>query len=156
MQTPKRGIWIATAAVLLGGLVVILWVTSPAEGRRREIMDRLELGDSASRVVALLGEAPARCPGAELAHLGASFPPGWPGSSSEAALQALGVRTHERWVYPLGPGRPAGCDPREGQTEIGISPDGTILWYVAVTGKTPLRLPAEISPASPDGAASDR
>jgi hypothetical protein len=142
--------------VLLAGLVALIWMTSPAERRRRETMERLELGDSASRVVALLGEPPARCPGSGLDHLKASFPPGWPEVAAVGALESLGARTAERWVYPLSLRRVAGCEPADGQTEIGIGADGTILWYIALAGKTPLRLPEEIAPATPEGAPEGR
>ncbi len=135
---------------------MVLWSASPTERRRRGLVERLEVGDSASRVAATLGEAPARCAGRELSHLRESFPPGWPSSSVEEALQTLAARTGERWVYPLSLRRPAGCEPRAGQTEIGVSPEGNVLWYVAVTGKTPLRLPEDISPARPAGEASGR
>lgn len=156
LDTPKRGIWIATGLVLLVGVITIVWVVSPTERGRRRVMDELELGDSTSRVVVYLGEAPARCPGSALSHLQPSFPPGWPAASVAAALQALEARTRERWVYPLSTGATAGCQPRDGQTEIGVSPDGTVVWYVTVTGKTPLRIPEDISPAQPDGAVSAR
>lgn len=156
LDPPKRGIWIATGLVMAGGLLVLLWAVSPAELGRRRALEALELGDTTARVVAYLGEAPARCPIASLAHLRETFPPGWPAASVNRAVQALETRTRERWVYPLSSRSAAGCQPRDGQTEIGVSAAGRVLWYVAVTGKTPLRLPDEISPAQPEGVASAR
>lgn len=156
LGTQSRGIWIATGVILLAGLVALVWLTSPGERRQRELVERLELGDPSSRAVALLGEAPARCPASSLDHLRNSFPPGWPDIAADRALEALRTRTAERWVYPLSPRRVAGCDPVEEQTEIGIEADGTILWYIAVAGKTPLRLPEDIAPATPAGAPGDR
>ena len=36
--------------------------------------------------------------------------------------------------------------------EIGVGTDGRLVWYVAVTGKTTLILPNDLSPAGPEGA----
>ena len=156
LDTPGRGVWIATGLVLLAGVLVILWVMSPTERGRRRVMEDLELGDSISRVVGFLGAAPARCPAAALSHLQPSFPPGWHAASVARALQALEERTLERWIYPVRPRTDTGCAPQDGQTEIGISDTGRVVWYITVTGKTPIRLPAEITPALPDGVGSVR
>jgi hypothetical protein len=39
-------------------------------------------------------------------------------------------------------------------TEIGVGADGRLVWYVAVTGKTMLTLPDDLSPAGPEGTAA--
>jgi len=130
---------------------VLIWVVSPTERRRREVVSRLEVGDSVSRVEELLGHAPARCAVGSLQHLQKSFPAGWPGASIQAALSALATRTHERWVYALGNSHRADCTQVEGVTEIGVGVNGRLVWYVAVTGKTTLNLPNDLSPAGPEG-----
>lgn len=152
LQTPKRGIWIATGIIVVLGILVLVWAVSPTERRRRSVMGDLELNDPASRVTELMGAPGARCPGSSVAHLARSFPPGWPASATEAALQEMGEETRERWVYPISLRRTASCAPRDGQTEIGVGRDGRVLWYVVVVGKTPLQLPDTYSPAAPEGA----
>lgn len=143
--------WRATAAVVVVGLLALIWLFSPTERKRRDLVQRLELGDSVSRVEDLLGSAPLRCPVGSLDHLEGSFPPGWPGASSRSALQALQARTRERWIYPMGNRKPADCMPVDGSTELGVSADGHLVWYVAITGKTTLTLPDDLSPAGPEG-----
>ena len=150
LQTQKRAMWTATALVLLVGVLVLVWVVSPAERRRRGAMDGLDVGDPASRLVQLLGEPAARCPAGDLAQLRGAFPPGWPGASVESALGTLAAATAERWVYPIGRGS-SDCAPLDGRTEVGVDAERRVLWYVTVTGKTPVQLPPEVSPASPGG-----
>lgn len=114
-------------------------------------MERLEVGDSVTRVEELLGRGAVRCPVGSLQHLAGSFPAGWPASSIQSALQALTHRTKARWVYPLSSRHRPSCTPADGVTEIGVGPDGRLVWYVAVTGKTMLTLPDDLSPAGPEG-----
>jgi hypothetical protein len=142
-------VWRATAAVLVVGLLILAWAVSPTERRRLSVVARLEVGDSVSRVVELLGDPAARCPGGQVGHLQRSFPEGWPTAATETALAQLARETRERWVYPVGRGAHAGCAPRRGQTEVGVGSDGRVRWLIANTGKTPVRLPAEYAPGNP-------
>jgi hypothetical protein len=137
--------------VVLVGALVLIWVVSPTERKRRDLVERLEPGDSTSRVEELLGSAGTRCPVGSLAHLERSFPPGWPGASTQTAIQALARRTTERWVYPLSSRHRSECSPVDGVTELGVGGDGRIVWYVAITGKTTLILPDDLTPAGPEG-----
>ena len=137
-----------SAAVLLVGLLVVIWAASPGERRRRGVMEDVVPGDTAAVVVGLLGEPAARCSG--VAHLRDAFPPGWPTAAVQTALQRLEAETAERWVYPVGRGTPD-CAPADGRTEVGIDGRGRVLWTIPVTGRTPVRLPADMTPAAPDG-----
>lgn len=134
------------------GLLVLFWVVSPTERKRREVVERLEVGDSVSRVEHLLGHGAARCPVGSLQHLEQSFPAGWPGASVQTALHAMAARTKERWVYSLSARHHPSCTPADGVTEIGVGADGRLVWYVPVTGKTTLTLPDDLTPGRPDGA----
>lgn len=130
-------------------MLLLVWFISPGERTRRERVERLQLGDGEPRVTALLGAAAARCPAGTLAHLRDSFPPGWPGASLETALQGLAAGTSERLIFPLEAEDGAGCEPRDGNTEIGLDAEGRVFWYVALLGETPLRLPEGFAPAEP-------
>jgi hypothetical protein len=138
---------IITIAILVLGAVVLIWVISPGERRRRELMERLDFGDPGTRVSALLGE-PTECPIGTLDHLRGSFPEGWPPPAAEAALERLTAETTARWVYSLDAGDAGECGGADGQTEIGLDADSQVLWYVAITGKTGLRLPGEYTPGT--------
>lgn len=144
----KRSIWIATGVILLLGAVLLLWLVSPTERSRRAEVERLELGDPMGRVAGILGPPGTRCSGRDLAHLAGSFPPGWTAPSIETTLQALGEETGERWIYPLDEDDEAGCGPADGQTEVGLDGAGRLLWYVAITGESPLELPERFAPAA--------
>lgn len=138
---------IITVVILLLGLVVLLWVFSPGERQRRELLDRIEFGDPADRVAALLGPA-TECPAGSLEHLRGAFPEGWPPPAVEAALERMAAETAARWVYPLDEREPGRCGGGDGQTEIGLDDERRVLWYVAITGKTGLRLPGEYLPGT--------
>ena len=140
--------------MVLVGLLLLIWVFSPTERKRREVVGRLELGDSTSRVEQLLGHGALRCPVGSLEHLEKSFPPGWPGASTRTALDAIARRTKERWVYPLNTRRRIGCTPTNGVTELGVGADGRLVWFVAITGKSTITLPDDLSPAGPEGSAA--
>jgi hypothetical protein len=154
LQESKRGVWRATAAIIVVGLLALVWAVSPTERKRREVVERLEVGDSVARVEELLGRGAVHCPVGSLQHLEKSFPAGWPASSIQSALQAISRRTRERWVYPLSSRHRPSCTPADGVTEIGVGADGRLVWYVAVTGKTTLTLPDDLSPAGPEGSAA--
>lgn len=144
----KRSIWIATGVILLVGAVLLIWLVSPAERSRRADVERLTVGDAAGRVTTVLGPPAARCPGGDLDHLAGSFPPGWPTPSIQTTLQTLAEETNERWVYPLDDDAEASCAPAEDQTEIGLDGARRVLWYVAITGESPLELPERFAPAA--------
>jgi hypothetical protein len=150
LGSSKRSIWIATGFILLIGAVLLVWLMSPTERSRRGEVGRLQLGDSQARVTEILGPPGARCQTGDLSHLSQSFPPGWPPPSVETTLQTLGEETASRWIYPLDPDDPAECTPADGQTEIGIDAGGALLWYVTITGESPLQLPERFEPAAAD------
>jgi hypothetical protein len=144
-------VWRATVAILLVGLIVLVWVLSPSERHRRRVAGRLEVGDSVSRVTELLGEPAARCPGSSIHHLAESFPTGWTTAATETAVQALAQQTRERLVYPLSRRRVADCRPHDDQTEVGVDARGHVRWILPIAGKSVVRLPADFAPASPTG-----
>jgi hypothetical protein len=144
-------VWRATAAIVLVGVIVLVWVLSPSERHRHRVVGRLAVGDSVSRVTELLGEPAARCPGSTIHHLVGSFPGGWTTAAMETAVQTLAQQTRERLVYPLGHRRPADCRPHDGQTEVGVDAHGRVRWILTVAGKTVVRLPPDFAPASPTG-----
>lgn len=144
----RRSIWIATGAILLLGVLLVVWLISPAERERREVMSRLNPGDHMGRVADLLGPPSARCPTSSLAHFARNFPPGWSDSAVGTTLHELERETADRWVYSLDPSEPAGCDPAEGRTEIGLDATGRILWHVAITGESVIVLPERFTPAA--------
>src|SRR5690606_25052031 len=124
------------------------WLASPTERSRRGQVDRLELGDLAARVAEVLGPPGARCSAGDLSYLSDSFPPGWPTPAVETTLQALSQETGDLWIYPLDPDDEATCAPAEGRTELGFDAAGRLLWYVAITGESPLQLPERFTPAA--------
>lgn len=138
---------IITVAILVLGAVVLIWVFSPGERERREVMERIDFGDEADRVSALLGE-PTDCPVGSLDHLRPSFPEGWPQPAVEGALERMTAETTARWVYPLDDRDAGRCGGEDGQTEVGLDAERQVLWYIAITGKTGLRLPGEYTPGT--------
>ena len=153
LRTRQRGIWIATAVVLLLGAGVIIWAVVSPERRRTRIVDRLEVGVGASTVAQMLGPAPATCAVGSLEHLRRSFPVGWPPAALESTIGKLQAETAQRWVYPLDardPGGASTCTRRSGATEVGLDRDQRVLWYVAITGRTSLELPPEYIPQVSD------
>ena len=150
LGTSKRSIWIATGFILLIGMVLLFWLFSPTELNRRERVDRLAPGDHMGRVAQVLGPPGARCAAGDLSRFAGSFPPGWPSAAVETTLQALEQETADRWVYPLDEDEAVSCTPTEGWTEIGLDAEGSVLWLVAITGESPLRLPDRFTPAATD------
>lgn len=155
LQIPKRGIWIATVVIVLMGLLVLLWNISPTERRRHAILERTEVGDQANHVTEMIGATPVRCPAGDLTHLQRSFPDGWAQAAVDVALEQLAQGSNERWVYAVDRRRTASCTPSNGVTEVGVDDQGRVLWYVAITGKTMLRLPEELTPSGPSEERTD-
>lgn len=114
-------------------------------------MERVELGDRAERVNEVIGVDPTRCPAAPLDHLRESFPEGWTVASIDVALEQLEAQTAERRVYPV-EGAVAECGGVTTRTEVGVAPDGTVLWIMPVLGRSVLRLPPTVTPAGVEGA----
>lgn len=126
------------SAIILGVglLVVALVLVLPA--RRRESAARgLKVGDDSTRVLAALGARPTRCPGGSLDHLVDEFPATLPRPTREQEVAKLQGETRARWLYP-GKG---GCQPRNGDAEIGLDASGRVLWVVPSTARVPLVLP---------------
>jgi hypothetical protein len=148
----RRGIWRATTAIVVVGVIALVWVWRSPERRRERVADRVGIGDDSAYVREALGVVGRRCPARELEHLRDRFASGLPPAALEYGMGRLHVETAERWVLPL-EGEPARCLPSAGSTEIGLDASGRVLWIVPVTGRTPLRLPAGLIPA--DYAATD-
>lgn len=136
----KRVSRIISVAILLIGTLVLVWVFSPGERQRKAALDRLGVGFPADSVTALLGP-PTDCPTDSLQHLQGSFPGGWAPRTATAALERMESETASRWVYPVDRRETGRCEGGDGQTEIGFDSSRQVLWYVAITGKTALRLP---------------
>lgn len=128
------------------GIAVLVWALSSTERRRERAAGKLGLGDPAARVTQLLGPPAATCPPGSVEHLREHLPAGFPPAAEEETLGRLQVETAERWVYPLDGGEEAGCAPAEGMTEVGLDRSRRVLWYVPVTGKTPMVFPEEYLP----------
>lgn len=131
---------IVSVAILLIGAVALVWVFSPGERQRKAALGRIEFGFPADSITALLGP-PTDCPVDSLEHLRGSFPEGWAPRTADAALQRMESETASRWVYPVDRRETGRCGGADGQTEIGFDASRQVLWYVAITGKTALRLP---------------
>lgn len=138
-------IWVVSMAILVLGALVVLYVISPGERERRDVLDGIELGDPADSVAALLGE-PLECPTASLQRLGPMLPSGWPTAAAGPAMERLTTETSAVWIYPVDESDRGSCAGADDQTEIGFDMDGRVLWYVAVTGKTALVLPPDYEP----------
>lgn len=149
LRTPQRGIWIATMAILLAGAAAIWVATSTGERGRMRVLERVEPGDSAQRVVELLGEPARTCPTGSLEHLHPQFPPGWASALRDAAIERLQEETLRRWIYPLDERAPS-CAPAPGTTEVGLDQEQRVLWYVPISGRQPLVLPPHITPEALD------
>jgi hypothetical protein len=149
LRSRQRGVWLATAAILLMGVVAILLTTRTGEGGRMRTLDRIEPGDTTTRVVEVMGEPARRCATGSLEHLRTQFPPGWSPAALEHAIERLKEETAQRWIYPIGSSA-ADCTPPRGMTEIGLDEEQRVLWYVPVTGKRPLELPPGLTPAAVD------
>lgn len=147
LGTSRRSIWIATGLILLIGVALLLWLFSPAEQSRREQVERLQVGDHMGRVAGVLGPPGARCPVGDMTRYADSFPPGWTAAAIETTLQALEEETDERWVYGLGEDEPVTCDPAPGRTEIGLDRGGRVLWYVSISGESPIEVGPRFTPA---------
>lgn len=131
----------------------LLFTINRDNRHRRSAMDRVELGDPAERVNEVIGVGPTRCPAGPLDHLQESFSEGWPPASIDVALEELEAQTSERWVYPV-EGATAECGGVTTRTEVGVAPDGTVLWIMPVLGRSVLRLPTTVTPAGIDTAAA--
>lgn len=138
-------IWVVSMAILVLGALVVLYVISPGERERRDVLDRIAIGTPADSVQALLGE-PHECPVASLQRLGTMLPTGWPTAAVRPAMERLTTETSAIWIYPVDEGDAGNCAGADDQTEIGFDADQRVLWYVAVTGKTALVLPPDYEP----------
>ena len=132
--------------IVLLGLVVLVWVFSPTERQRRAEMDDLAVGADSTEVLRLLGAAPTRCAPTLPPTLRSGLPEDLPPATVENVLGRMQEETRERWLYPISFRRSLACGAREAHTELGIGDDGRVLWYVAITGKTPLELPEHYIP----------
>lgn len=134
-----------TLLVLVVGVAAAVWAWSAPERRRERALKTLMVGDDAARVRALLG-VPHRCPVGRLEHLAAHLPDATPPAEAARVVEQLRARTAVRWVFPLRRSRAVRCDAPRGQTEVGLDRAGRVLWWIAVTGRSRLRAPTDLSP----------
>ncbi|HEX2095283.1 MAG TPA: hypothetical protein VHG28_23000 [Longimicrobiaceae bacterium] len=140
--------WRVTLGILLLGAGLLAWALSNPERRRARLVNRLEVGDDAARITALLGRPGATCRGGPLDHLRDRFPTGTPPAAMEQALARMEKETAERWVFPLRSEGRAGCVPGRGATEVGLDRRRRVLWYVPVTGRVPVVVAEGYLPAA--------
>lgn len=118
----------------------MLWLALRGDPARKRALDAIAIGADSARVHAAFG-APARdCPAGSLEHLRRHLPEDTPPALVEGTLEDLRRRTARRWVYPK-KGQAASCTARADATEIGLDREGRVLWFVPVTGETPVELP---------------
>jgi hypothetical protein len=147
LHTSGKGPLIATIVIGVVGLLLLLWFVSPTERKRRAVMGELEIGADSSRVVRLLG-APVRCSSATVARMRAGFPTDWPAPAVESVSGRLAQATAQRWVYAINRRKRLGCGAAEGHTEVGVGKDGRVLWFIPVTGRTPIKMPDDYMPSA--------
>lgn len=151
LRPKQKGVWIATIAIVIAGVVAIALLFGTGERQRVRAAGDVAIGASGNSVKGLLGEPVMTCPaGASLDHLRPSFPKGWAPAATEAALQRMEAETAQRLVYPVNEGDAGGCSMASGATEIGLGRDGSVLWYVANSGATRLEIAPRFAPAPAD------
>jgi hypothetical protein len=141
----QRGIWLVTALIVIAGMAWLILANTNPERQRVQRVAQVELGADTVEVKRLLGEPDGRCPGGPPSQMRRSFPRGWPPAQVEEVLEQMREQTTHRWVY-LGRGRPDACAPGGGDTEIGLSADHRVLWYVAALDRSPARVSPELVP----------
>ena len=77
LQTHGRGPWYATAGVVAVGLILLAWLISPTERKRRSVVEDLAIGTDSAVVIRALGQ-PVRCAPGGLELFRSSFPTDWP------------------------------------------------------------------------------
>lgn len=126
----------------------MLWFALRGDPDRGAALRAVAVGADSARVHAALG-APARdCPTGSLEHLRRHMPEDTPPALLEGTLEDLRRRTARRWVYPQ-EGEAPSCTAGAEATEIGLDREGRVLWYVPVTGKTPVELPVVEAAGTP-------
>jgi hypothetical protein len=148
IREPQWAIRIITIVILLAGAGVVAYLLNRPEARRERAVADLAVGDTTARAVERLGATPTRCRVGSLDHLQGRFPPGWTAAAQARAIEWLEEQTAERWVYPVEAGRTVSCSQTDGVTELGIGPDGRLLWIVPVGGRQPLQLPETLEPGA--------
>ena len=145
LHTHGRGPWIASGVMVALGVILLIWLLSPSERKRRSVMESVAIGADTAEVLRVLG-APVRCPPKATEVVRMSFPEDWPPRLVETALSRMDFGTRERWVYAINLRKRLGCNAEEPHTEIGVGVDGAVLWTVDITGRTPIRLPEDYMP----------
>src|SRR5688572_4521499 len=100
LNTHGRGPWIASGVMVALGVIVVVWLLSPSERKRREVMEGVAIGADTAEVLRVLG-APVRCPPKATEQIRTSFPEDWPPRLVETALSRMDFGTRERWVYAI-------------------------------------------------------
>lgn len=118
----------------------MLWFALGGDRERRRALDAIAIGADTTRVRTAFGAAARDCATGSLEHLRRHLPEDTPPALVEGTLEDLRRRTARRWVYPPA-GKPATCTAGSDATEIGLDREGRVLWYVPVTGETPVELP---------------
>jgi hypothetical protein len=128
------------SAVILGlGVLIVAGVLLFGDRGRERAAGSVRVGDDSTSVAARMKAQPEHCPGNDLGHLANTFPANTPRPTVEETLGSLSGRTRTRWVYPK-ESRTNPCRPRSGETEVGFSADGRVLWVVPVHGTTPIAM----------------
>lgn len=126
----------------------MLWFALRGGTDRQQAVRAIAIGADSARVHAALGAPAGDCPTGTLEHLRSHMPEDTPAALLEGTLEDLRRRTARRWVYPAA-GEAAGCTARADATEIGLDHEGRVLWYVPVTGQTPVELPVVEAAGTP-------
>ena len=145
-------IGMVTIFILIMGFLLLYRAVGESDRDRERRMESVVYGSSAERIETILGVVPTSCPADDLSHLEASFPEGWPAASVSVALERLAAETAERWIFPLDADDEAEvlCSAVEPRTEVGIGPEGTVIWSIVVLGSTPIDLPPWAEPGADD------
>ena len=146
LNTTGRGPLIATAVIVALGVILVAWLISPTERKRRSLLEELAIGTDTAAVIRSLGD-PVRCAPGELERFREGFPTDWPRPVTELAIADIGARTAQRWIYAINLRTRLRCDSDEAHTEIGIGSDGRVLWHIAVTGETTVEVPEAYTPS---------
>jgi hypothetical protein len=124
-----------SAAIIAAGVLILLGYLMLGDRKRERSARSIRLGDDAASVATRMGGEGAKCPVGDLAHLQNAFPPNTPRPTAEEEIAGLRGRTATRWVYG-----DDGCTPESGDTEVGFTSAGRVVWVVRTHGTTPITM----------------
>ena len=154
MPGARPGLWAVTILIVLAG-VVLLYRARGGDLLMRPTAELrgVPIGAPAADLGTEFAGGPVRCPGDSLDHLRDSFPEGWSPAAIDVAIDALEARTSQRWVYDVDGATAADCRPSPRRTEVGVTTDGFVLWFVPELGTSPIALPPSVTPSGVDDSA---